>query len=240
MAITQRRRLESLYGRKPSVPQFPSTSDPVEAAKKSAQTLDPFLPMGEKMVDAGIRDVQKINEAFMPGHTDQVAGHIQELLGEEFGFAERSRQKAERFWAGGVGAGSAFGEAQATRWGAEDRMKQIGQAMGMANQLYSQTAGRVQAPTYQNMMVPTQTIMQQASQQFERDSLAEQYAAAPDPVAVGQQQFAMTPEGKMQLHGQNLRTAQDKWQRAYTMGGSLAMMESSRNLDYQKRISGLI
>ena len=123
-------------------------------------------------------------------------------------------------------------------------MKQIGQAMGMANQLYSQTAGRVQAPTNQNMMMSASQIAEldqrNNEQQWNRDWLASQTAAAPDPAAVGVANFNQTPEGKMQLHGQNLRTAQERYQRAYTMGGSLAMMESSRNLDYQKRISGLI
>ena len=236
MATTQRRRLESLYGRKPSVPQFPGTSDPVAAAEKSAQTIDPFLPMGEKMVDAGIRDVQKINEAFMPGVQAQMGEQIQKLLSGDFNLQNRY---AARQLGGGVGP-SEFGEAQAFKWGTEDRMQQIGQAMGMASQLYSQTAGRVQAPSYQNMMVPTQTIMQQASQQWDRDWLAAQTAAAPDPAAVGDMNYSMTPEGKMAQYGQMLRSAQQDFGKATLTGGTIGRMQASRNLDHIKRLSGLI
>ena len=236
MATTQRRRLESLYGRKPSVPQFPGTSDPVAAAEKSAQTIDPFLPMGEKMVDAGIRDVQKINEAFMPGVQAQMGEQIQKLLSGDFNLQNRY---AARQLGGGVGP-SEFGEAQAFKWGTEDRMQQIGQAMGMANQLYSQTAGRVQAPSYQNMMVPTQTIMQQASQQWDRDWLAAQTDAAPAPVAVGAMNYSMTPEAKMAQYGPDLRSAQADYNKWSVMGSHIQSSQAMDRINQLKRMSGLV
>ena len=248
--LTARQRGEALYGKKPIIPKFPDAVDPAAEAAKAAKTIDPFLPAGEKITDAQIRDVGKMQESFMPGYGEDIQPHISNMiekmvsgktpLGDAGMFAQKL---AERRVARGGGVGEASDMEINTSLRAfglrEMDMFKAGTDM-LARQFEMSRQNLAMTPNYGSMMLTAGQAYagaQQHQQDFyqqERDRAT--VSAMPDPVAVGQQKWSMTPEGR--LHPE-LRTAQQEYNKWSTLGSATMASRAMDRVNELKRMSGL-
>ena len=249
MSTTQSRRLANLYGRKPSVPKVTGPPDPVAASQQAVQALTPFLSAGgagDQITQQQIKDAEAVSDFATGGRGAELREGYGNLATQwmQGGLTDEERNTmAARALSSGLEGGGFVEKYKVRQGGAFAQDRQMAGAALFGNLL--DWAPQTQTAQGYAAMGPSSSDIYSKQAAYgqavdDRNWLAAQIAAMPDPAAVGAEKARMTPHGQRMELGPAYQQAQADYAKHSFLGGREFTAASARLSSLKQQLSGLV